>query len=283
MRNSWMVVVVSLGVGASAGAQAPAQADGGLGPGSFFMDKIEARSMASADFGLTTWSGDATGYRLDFHGQIVTPTGLGGYGTLPVLFGSVDMGNGSESDAAVGNLELGGLYALQLPLQTVVLRGGIALPTNRSDDFGTDFAVLTNLFSDLTNLALMAPKTTTLRLSASAGGQSGLLYYRGDVGVDLFVDSPGNNPDPIFHMNVAGGLDLGAAAAGLELVTLANTDDSTGGGESFVHTLALTGRYTQGPVRPGVAIGFPLDDVYNDLIDLYVFAGVDVDIDTFGR
>ncbi len=281
MRKLAVTVLVGV-LGMSASAWAQPDGGGGLGPGYVFMDKIEAHSMFSADVGITTWNGDATGYRLDLHGQLITLGGIGGYATIPVLFGSVDTGNGSESDSAVGNLELGALYALQLPLQTVVLRGGIALPTNRSDDFNTDYAVLLNLFSDLTNLALVAPKTTTLRLSASVGGQTGLFYYRGDLGADLFLDSPGNNPDPILRINVAGGLDLGSAAAGIELVTLANTDDTTGN-ESFVHTLALTGRYTQGPVRPGLAIGFPLDDTFSSLIDLYIFAGIDVDIESVGR
>ena len=283
-RLGWVVVMVLAGMSSAAAQTAPMQpppdmAPEGGSPGYFLMDNVHGFSMASADVGFTSFEGDATGLRLDLHGQVVTPAGFGGYGTVPLLFASVDTGGESETDTGIGNFELGGLYVLRQPMVDIILRGGVALPSARGSlDPTGDLAYFANVFTDLTDMVLVIPETTTLRFSASADGGTGQFYYRGDIGVDIVVDSPGDNPDPFYHINFAAGLNLGSAAAGIEFVTV----DSTESGSDSISALALGGRYLAGTVRPAFAIGFPIDDDIGNLVDMYLFAGVDIAMTAFG-
>ncbi|MBT8495200.1 MAG: hypothetical protein KJO07_19295, partial [Deltaproteobacteria bacterium] len=200
--------------------------------------------MMSADLGFSVFesAADATALRLDLHGQMVMPAGIGGYLTLPLLYGSI----GDESSVDVGNLELGGLYVLRNPGFNFIGRAGIALPTSRSGEGGGafvgDVAQFLNFYSDLTNLPLVVPELTTIRLSGAFEGRSGQIFYRADVGVDVFVDSPGDNPDPIGHVNLAVGADLGTISAAVEWINLVSTDDGLSAEEALIHGFGLSVR-----------------------------------------
>lgn len=253
-------------------------------PGFMFMDKVHSTSMMSADLGYSIFesAADATAVRLDLHGQMVMPAGIGGYLTLPLLYGSI----GDESSVDVGNLELGGLYVMRNPGFNFIGRAGIALPSSRADEGGGafvgDVAQFLNFYSDLTNLPLVVPELTTVRLSGSIEGRSGQLFYRGDAGIDVFVDSPGDNPDPIAHLNLAVGADLGSISAAVEWINLVSTDDGLSADEAFIHAFGISVRSQQGAISPAIAIGFPIDDTLQQFVDFYVFAGVDVALGGFG-
>jgi hypothetical protein len=100
---------------------------------------------------------------------------------------------------------------------TLALRAGVVLPTGPDQDSGFDeaFLPLIHLASRRpSDLAASAVDSTVVRLAASPAVQRGVLFARADVGLDVFIDSPGDdNPDPLYHIDLAAyGFKQGAAA-----------------------------------------------------------------------
>jgi hypothetical protein len=92
------------------------------------MDRVTDHNDINFSLGYVVFDDDLVdvGLRFDLGGQYLTPAGFGGYGQVPISYIS---GN-DESDTAIGNFELGGLYVLRVaPGSKVVLRGGLSLPT----------------------------------------------------------------------------------------------------------------------------------------------------------
>ena len=239
------------------------------------LDRQDGRSLAGVQLGWTFFDDeivDVTTLRLDLYGQFVSATGLGGYGIVPLSFAFVD---GAEDETAIGNVEGGVLYVIPSGNVDFVLKGGITLPT-ADDDFDGFTANVLAGFPRLTDLAHAAPETMWLRLGASPIFRSGQLVLRVDGGIDVAVSSDGDDePDPLLRLNVGGGVDTGTFAILGELVNIGNLEYGFGeDDEEWSHTLAVSGRFRTGTVEPGIAIGFPLDDGVNDVIDLFVSAGL---------
>jgi hypothetical protein len=85
---------------------------------------------------------DATLLALRAHVQYISPAGAGGYVMVPAGYFSIDddgIGAGGDDDFQLGNVEVGGLYALRSsPTLDILLRGGVSIDTQDSvtDDVG---------------------------------------------------------------------------------------------------------------------------------------------------
>jgi hypothetical protein len=237
------------------------------------LDRQDGRSFAGAQLGWTFFDRDLidlTTLRLDMYGQFVSPSGLGGYGILPLSFAFID---NFDDETAIGNIEGGVLYVVPRGNVDFVLKAGITLPTADDDLNGFITNVLAS-FPRLTDLAHAAPETLWLRLGASPIFRSGQLIMRVDAGIDVAVSSDGDEPDPILRLNLGGGVDTGSFAILGELVNVGNLEFGPGDDQEWLHTLAVSARFRAGTLEPGIAIGFPLDDEINDFIDFFISAGL---------
>jgi hypothetical protein len=193
-------------------------------------------------------------------GQYVTPQGFGGYLKLPLSYLSSNTMIGpfsiDDSELAIGNLELGGIFATYLTDHSaIVLHGGFALPTAGDDGIASlQMFASSPRYGDLVQ---RIPNSTWLRLGASPMGRSGKLFWRADVGLDLALNED-NTPtySPVFHLGVGGGLDLRAAHLLVEFVTNVVDDDSQ---DEVGSTLAFGARFLAGNLRPGIALILPID------------------------
>ena len=129
-------------------------------------------------------------FALRLHVQHITAQGLGGYLILP---GAAVDGDGVEGDTQIGNVEVGGLYAVRSsPTLDILLRGGVSIDTQGDPD-GDDF----ELFA-LNLLGHFLPRptdafthgglnTTWGRVQAQFTHTSNNLRFGGLLGMDLPV------------------------------------------------------------------------------------------------
>lgn len=229
------------------------------------MDSLTPRSTLHVDLGIPFWDTpanvDLSTVALTIGGHYVDRrTGFGGYLELPLTFVSYDIPLlGDDSEFAVGNVGLGGMYAKSFGNTALVARFGLALPT--ADDDGPGAQQVLGSVARYSDLVARVPNSTWLRLGFSPMGRMGKLFWRADVGLDLALDE--DNADtlsPIFRLDLGGGIDLGTAALMAELVT--NITDSAG--DDSQTTLGLGVRFNAGQLRPGVGIVLPIgwDAVY---------------------
>jgi hypothetical protein len=244
---------------------APSLAAAAPGPDATFdpisMDRLTPETTFGVDFGYEVWD-EPAGYRdltvfgLNIGGHYMTPGGLGGYLAVPLSYIGVDIPvlGINDSELALGNVEAGIAYAKRFRGNTsLVLHGGVALPTADDDGAGA-FQAFASVprFGDLVQ---RWPNSTWLRFGLSPMGKAGALFWRADVGLDLALDDDNNNDiSPAFHLNVGGGVDLGAAQLLGELVT--NVLDSAG--DDTASTFMLGARFVSGDLRPGIALLFPV-------------------------
>ncbi len=180
-------------------------------------------------------AGDTTGIRLDAFGQHeLTSAPISIYWAVPLSIASVS----DSTETGLGNMEGGALYVMPAFGHSIVLRGGITLPTA---DAGPGFgANVSGVFSRLTDFASISPETLWLRASGSAMRQLGRLFYRVDVGLDLPLSSAdGFDAKTLLRINGAAGFQLSSLTITGELVTtgrLASDGDLVS--ERFLHTLA---------------------------------------------
>ena len=193
-------------------------------------------------------------------GQYVTPKGIGGYLSIPLSYVAVQVNlpaplDSDESELALGNVELGGLYAKYFdPHAAVVLHAGIALPTAGDEGVaGLQFLASSPRYGDLVQ---RVTNSTWLRLGASPMGRVGKLFWRADVGLDLALDED-NTPtiSPVFRVNVGGGIDLKTVHLLAELV---NVIVDNGSDDESASTFAFGARFISGKLRPGIALLVPI-------------------------
>lgn len=253
---SALVAALSLTASPAFAEQAPPAAVADT-PSFATMDRVDRRSHVDLSLATSFFEGDDPDFnaRFDAHAQYVTPQGMGGYATLPL---SHITGN-DESETALGNLEVGGIYAIAQGPTDIVLRGGLVLPT-ADDEFGgiiANFATATGRFTDF---VLLAPETTFLRLGGSGIHRAGNMFARADLGLDVPVDTPeGSNADPIVRANVGVGVLQGKVAVMAELVTVGTTGDVDEDDDRFLHTAAITVRLHGAQVSPFASLVVPLD------------------------
>jgi hypothetical protein len=252
------------------------------------LDRQDGESRVGAALGWTFFDNDGPGgistLRLDAYGHYVSASGLGGYGILPVSFLFVDDDTPlfNDDESAIGNVEGGVLYVIRSGPNDFVLRGGITLPT--ADDDEGALANYFGVFPRLTDIALGYPETFWLRLGVSPIFRTGQFVIRLDGGLDFAVSSDTEEPDPILRLNVGAGIDTGSFAILGELATVGSPGDNNAESpdpivfgdedEDFLHTVAISGRFAAGSLEPGIAFGFPLDEVIRDGIEFFLIGSL---------
>ncbi|MDQ3366797.1 MAG: hypothetical protein M3680_15335 [Myxococcota bacterium] len=255
---------------------ATSQAHAQRAPDMATLDRGDGISKFGIDLGLTALDSPfySATLRLDLHGQYVTDSGFGFYGSVPIArsFGGSDDPTLPQNATAIGNLELGLLFVVtSSPTVSWVFRGGLALPT--ADDDG-DGAV-TNFFATwprLTDFALTAPSSLYGRFSISPLIHLNRAFLRFDLGLDAGSTDSGI-PDQLLRINAGAGYDFGAVALSLELANIASLDDF-GEDEAFLHTLAVTVRFMGEQLQPFLSFGVPVDDSARDQVSFFVSAGL---------
>ncbi|MBK9030034.1 MAG: hypothetical protein IPL61_01625 [Myxococcales bacterium] len=219
-----------------------------------------ARSEINAEFSVTIPDDDAADQNLyggHLDAQLVGAQGVGGYARMG--FASLD------DVQALTNLELGGLYRIKQRSSAVTFRGGLIVPTgpDASDGFDALVPIISELARRPSDLALAAVDSTLLRLSVSPSYHDGGFYARADVGLDVFVDAEDrDNPDPLYHVDLAAGFQQGHGAATVELTTIGTTDSDD---DDKYHALALGGQYDLGGVTADVALVLPFTSGGDDI------------------
>lgn len=238
------------------------------------LDRGDGDSLIGVDLGLDWFKSDRfyeQAYRFDLHGQAVNRRGFGLYGQAPITVAS-----GEEGATVLGDLELGGLWVTpQDPMFSFVLRLGVALPT-ASDDPGPPSDFLANragVIARLTDIALIVPDTTWLRLGVSPVFRGELVFLRADLGLDFPLHEGSGDPAPLIRANLGVGVDPGAWAFTAELASIANTGFLDPDNE-FLHTAALAARYIGGSIQPSIALGLPLDSRLRDDVLFFAIAGL---------
>lgn len=228
------------------------------------MDRQTPLSTIAFDLGYEVWDPpgdqDINVMSLNIAGQFVSQRGVGAYVTLPLTYLDYDTPLFDDSDTALGNVELGGIYTKFFSRTALVFHAGIALPTAQDDDLAGAQGV--GSFTRLSDLPHRIIDSTWLRLGISPMGRSGSILWRADVGADLALDEDSSDYSPIFHVNVGGGVDLGGAQLLAELVNVFSSNDA---GDDDASSLSLGARFSSGNLRPGVAVLLPIDlDGFDD-------------------
>lgn len=228
------------------------------------LDRVDGVSRVGVELSYVhvdsndTW----TPVRLGLWGQYVAPSGVGGFGALDLSY----LGTAGDSETAIGNLEVGALYATNFASFQGVGRASILLPTAGDElgDFITNFVGIGSRITDLTHAY---PNSTWLRLSGSPIVRRANFLFRADLGIDIAVHVEDDGDiDPILHGNLAAAYVQGPHQLGAEFVTLFSTgsDDS-----ERLHSLGVSYRGTFGEVSPYGGISFPFasgddDDDFGD-------------------
>jgi hypothetical protein len=267
-------------------AATPAFADDAVSPAAPFpnlatLDRTTDHSSVNGSLALSFFGdgGPDLGARVDLGGQYVTPSGIGGYASLPIS----QLRGDDDSQTEIGNLEIGGVYVAPAgPTTDIVIRGGLVLPTGPDDfDFLIGYAAA---IPRMTDLVSVAPDTTWLRLGASPLHRAGMFFARADLGLDIVIDQPDDSDvDPLFHVNLAAGVQTGNLTVAGELDTLGTTGDVADGEDRFLHTLAVSVGMEGGRVRPYGALILPLgNELADDFLDMSiaVMAGIEMPIAT---
>lgn len=248
-------------------------------------DRLTPATSFGIELGFEPWDSDNfqpidTVVGFDLGGHFVSTMGVGGYVVVPVSMISIDDTLLTDEDTAtmLGNIEVGGLYALPVAKTTdVVFHLGVALPTASDDDLIDESQGLasTPRYGDLVQ---RWPHATYLRIGASPMGTFGPIFWRADLGLDFEIaddDDMATDISPIVRVNVAGGVDFGPVDATVELVTnVTNPDDDNA--DETASTLALGARYDGGTIFPGLALIFPVG--FDDPIDSYLDLAIAVSL-----
>jgi hypothetical protein len=238
------------------------------------LGRQDGTSRVGAELGYVSIDdNDMTPLRIGLYGQYVTPNGLGVYGALQISHASIE----GESATALGNLELGGVYASKLGTIEGVGRVGIALPTAADDDFEDMISNVLGSYSRLDDVVHALPDSTWLRLSGSPIVRRQGATARADFGIDLPVATERDiELDAILHANFAAGLVSGPHQISLELVNLFFIEDEI----ERLHSAGASYRFDTGAAafHAGIFKPFSSEDDLEDLTFTLV-AGVSASID----
>jgi hypothetical protein len=247
-----------------------AQSNDDLPPSTLTLDRMDNASRFGIQVDLDKIDSvdlsDGFVMRFEPYGQYILPNRLVGiYAQLPIshLFDS----NGTDA-TGIGNLEVGALF---LPHHdgSLILRSGLALGTASGYDDDGLFPNVLSGYGRMTDFILVAPKYTTLRLSGSTVQQSGIVFFRADLGLELAVDKPSGGDALFMHANIAVGVRTSAVDLSAELVNFANLEGSGSVSQRFIHTLAF-GFRTRGPNQLLGGAVFPLDEALRG--EIWIFS-----------
>ena len=254
-------------LGAPAAAHAYPYYHYDAGPGTLTLDRMDSSTRAGIQLGLDKWhdyEGDsALAMRFELYGQYVLPRrNFGLYGGLALahLFPN----DPAPSGTGLSNLDVGAFF---MPDHTsdLIFRVGIILPT--ASDGASGFAANSAVaFERLTDLLLQYPHVTALRLSVSTVQQSGLAFFRGDLGFDLVLDRGDlayRGTDAFLRLNLAAGVRLPVLDLAVELANFGALDGDGTFDQRFLHTVTV-GFSTRGIDQFRLGLVFPLDDYVRD-------------------
>ncbi len=254
-------------------------------PSFTIMDRQDdvSRAGTEASYVFPGNTGSTRVFRFDLHGVFLDPdNGIGGYVQVPFSYvtGVVHGGSSSTNASGAGDLELGGIYMATLqPNAKLVLHGGLTLPTASNDNGGT--ANLLASFARLDDFYLVLPRAFSLRLGASPIIESGALFARLDVGLDVNLSADATTPgsttaDTVVRLNAGVGWHQDHVAVSVEVVNLhgaATAIANSNGG--WVDVAALSVRLLLGEASPYFAVTFPLDHDSSSGMNAAVTAGVE--------
>ena len=188
--------------------------------------------------------------RENLYGRYVDSSGFGAYGQFSI---SHAFGNG-DSESAIDDLELGGLYVAKLDGFDLTARLGVGLPTAPSS-FGGTLANVAASLDRVEDYPLIAAHTLWVRpgLAVRFGDRS--FFAQLDGGVDVPIKTQdGGATDPVFRASAGIGTHQGPIALTGEA---ANFFGFSGGTFHF-HSFAASARYAEGPLQPFVAYALTL-------------------------
>ena len=215
----------------------------------------------------------STVVHFDLHAHYVDPgSHFGGYINVPVSYLGTP---GVPSTTALGDIELGGVYALPTSMRelAVILHAGLDLPTGSKDN------AIANLIAE----GDTRPRDVdsgipgfTLRLGVSPVVRSGALFARGDVDLDINLsNSAGDTAKPILTVSGGVGVQLASVVLTGELDVMHSFADTSGTREdSTIEQAALAVRFAAGAVQPYAAVVVPLDGNTRTFYDFAITAGV---------
>jgi len=237
------------------------------GPSTLTLDRMDSSTRAGLQVGLDKWRdyyGDsALAMRFELYGQYVLPShhfGLYGGLALAHLFPEAP----NPSGTGFSNLDVGAFF---MPDHTsdLIFRVGMILPTASDSASGYDANSAVS-FERLTDFLLQYPHLTALRLSVSTVQQSGLAFFRGDLGFDLVFDRGGMpywGANTFIRLNLAAGVRLPVLDLAVELVNFGALDGDGTVEDRFLHTVTV-GFSTRGVDQFRLGLVFPLDDYVRD-------------------
>jgi len=166
---------------------------------------------------------DVTFIAFNAHVQYISPRGAGGYFQLPFVYAS---GN-DESETEIGNIQLGGLYAIRSGSLDILLRGGIALDTASED--GEFLVPFGNVLPRLADFPSTGFDTNWLRLGGQVRHASGNLRIGGTVGFEIPLDDEEVEGDAALSLGGSIGFEQpGGFGAGFGILLLQNLGDDVG-------------------------------------------------------
>jgi hypothetical protein len=266
---------------------AVAHADTALAPTPFVtLDRDAGDSAVALEIRYPTFaSGTGAGTLLaaDLTARYVDPAShFGGYINIPLNYvGGLegdDSTGASSSNGSLGDIELGGIYALQTPIPelAVIAHAGILLPTSSQDNaFINAVSALVTRPSEI----YAALPGITLHAGISPVIRSGMLFARADVDLDVNVWDRGDSgtADPLLTVAAGAGIQLPQLALAGELTAVHLFESDLGiTTSSTLYTAAVTARYTAGQAHPYVAVQLPLDQDSRDLVDVVVIGGISI-------
>jgi hypothetical protein len=214
---------------------------------------------------------DLTLFAVNLHGQFISPGGLGGYVAAPFVYASVD----GESESGLGNLEVGGLYALRQTIDTdILLRGGIAIDTTSQEDIG--IIVAGQLSPKLLDVYASSLNTTWGRAQAQVRHAAGSLRLGGSIGFDLPISGDGADAegfDGLLNAAASIGMQGPSVAFGFGFALVKILSDGTG--DDTLTSLNATVDFPVGEkMRFFGAFGYPEFDDENDFDVFAIGAGI---------
>jgi hypothetical protein len=241
------------------------------------LDRFNAVSAVGAELTSIDFDGEDSNrlFRGQVAGRYVDPDRrLGGYLQLPFAFLV-----GAEDTAAVGNLELGGILLRPKvggPTHAFVFHGGVTLPTGSVGKRSMVNARAT--VARPADAYLMLPGATSLRAGASSVFHNGHVFGRLDLGFDVNFDvrHSGRRADPLVHVNVGFGVDLGRATVFGEVSNAYVIDTSIPSHEDrLTNVAAISLRIDACRFQPYLSFLVPFDGDSTEILDTALTIGLE--------
>ena len=280
-----LAVFVALGV-VLVPSIAPAHPVPGAMPGSPFriIARPDPHNGAGVDFAFGAVVGeddldDEYSFRFDLHGRFILSPNIGLTLSFPISALKIDseIPLGDQEELAIGNIDAGLFFVIPVgaPETSLVVRGGLTLPTASEDGGG----IVSNFFAAsvarITDVILAEPKLVAFRGAVSLIHDAPGLTLRFDGGVDLpiatTIDDVDVENDPLFRLNAGAAIGGGPTRFVVEIANLANENSFEEEGE-IISQLGLGLTTDAAPWIIGASYVLLLDSAFEDDIDGTVMA-----------